>query len=155
MGGLAGYISGTFSATGCVVDGLSIQNYDSGGKDKFGFKANGEVGGAFGFLAANSTISGCYVKNTTLNCVGVNNGKVLWSFKYAGRHVNEFIGDIRTTSGQTIRITLDENNFTGNSYKNRKDQYSGCKYIGHCYYTSINAFIAKIEDTKGTVYVNN
>ena len=155
MGGIAGYITGTFTATNCVVDGLSIQNYDSGGKDKFGFKANGEVGGAFGFLAANSTISGCYVKNTTLNCVGVNNGKALIFYKYAGRHVNEFIGDIRTTSGQIIRITLDENNFTGNLYKNRKDQYSGCKYIGHCYYTSINVYIAKIEDTKGTVYVNN
>ncbi|MEE1365242.1 MAG: DUF6562 domain-containing protein, partial [Muribaculaceae bacterium] len=152
MGGIAGYITGTFTATNCIVDGLSIQNYDSGGKDKLGFKANGEVGGAFGFIAANSTITGCYVKNTTLNCVGVNNGKVLFK-KYAGRHVNEFIGDIRTTSGQTISITLDEKNFTGNSYKNRKDQYSGCKYIGHCYYTYINALIAKIEDTKGTVYV--
>ena len=155
MGGIAGYITGTFTATNCVVDGLNIENYDSGGKDKLGFKANGEVGGAFGFIAANSTISGCYVKNTTLNCVGVNNGRVLVMFKYAGRHVNEFIGDIRTTSGQTIRITLEEKNFTENTYKNRKDQYSGCKYIGHCYYTSINAIIAKIEDTKGTVYVNN
>lgn len=155
MGGLAGYISGTFNATDCIVDGLSIENYDSGGKDVFGFKANGEVGGAFGFIAANATISNCYVKNTTLNCVGVNNGRALLVFKYAGRHVNEFIGDIRTTSGQTIRITLDENKFTGNSYKNRKDQYSGCKYIGHCYYTYINAIIKKIEDTKGTVYVND
>ena len=154
MGGIAGYITGTFNATNCSVDGLSIENYDSGGKDKLGFKANGEVGGAFGFIAANSTISGCYVKNTTLNCVGVNNGTVALFFKYAGRHVNEFIGDIRTTSGQKITITYDEKNFTGNVYKNRKDQYSGCKYIGHCYYTSINAFIAKIEDTKGTVSVN-
>ena len=155
MGGIAGYITGTFTATNCVVDGLNIQNYDSGGKDSFGFKANGEVGGAFGFLAANATISGCYVKNTTLNCVGVNNGKVLWTLKYAGRHVNEFIGDIRTTAGQTIRITLDEKNFTGNTYKNRKDQYSGCKYIGHCYYTSIGALGMGIYDTKGTVYVND
>ncbi len=154
MGGIAGYITGTFSATNCNVDGLSIENYDSGGKDSFGFKANGEVGGAFGFIAANATISGCYVKNTTLNCTGVNNGRALVLFKYAGRHVNEFIGDIRTTSGQTIRITYDEKNFTGNSYKNRKDQYSECKFIGHCYYTNINAIIAKIEDTKGTVYVN-
>lgn len=155
MGGIAGYITGTFTATNCLVDGLSIENYDSGGKDKLGFKANGEVGGAFGFIAANATISGCYVKNSTLNCRGVNNGRALVFFKYAGRHVNEFIGDIRTTAGQTIRITLDEKNFTGNTYKNRKDQYAECKYIGHCYYTSINAGIAKIEDTKGTVYVND
>ena len=90
-----------------------------------------------------------------MNCVGVNNGKVLWTLKYAGRHVNEFIGDIRTTAGQTIRITLDEKNFTGNTYKNRKDQYSGCKYIGHCYYTSIGALGMGIYDTKGTVYVND
>lgn len=151
MGGIAGYMTGTFTATNCVVDGLNIENYDSGGKDSFGFKANGEVGGAFGFLAANATISGCYVKNTTLNCVGVNNGRALIFFKYAGRHVNEFIGDIRTPAGQTIRITLEENNFTGNTYKNRKDQYSGCKYIGHCYYTTI----LTIQDTKGTVYVND
>lgn len=150
MGGIAGYITGTFTATNCIVDGLSIENYDSGGKDNLGFKANGEVGGAFGFIAANSTISGCYVKNTTLNCKGVNNGRVLVLFKYAGRHVNEFIGDIRTTSGQKIEIFYDASNFTGNTYKNRKDQYSGCKYIGHCYYTSI----ATIKDTKGTVYVN-
>ena len=150
MGGIAGYISGTFKATDCIVDGLSIENYDSGGKDSLGFKANGEVGGAFGFIAANSTISGCYVKNTTLNCIGVNNGRVLVLFKYAGRHVNEFIGDIRTTSGQSINITYTESNFSGNSYKNRKDQYSGCKYIGHCYYTSI----LTINDTVGTVTVN-
>ena len=150
MGGIAGYITGTFNATGCIVDGLSIENYDSGGKDSLGFKANGEVGGAFGFIAANSTISGCYVKNTTLNCIGVNNGTVLVFFKYAGRHVNEFIGDIRTTSGQSINITYTESNFSGNSYKNRKDQYSGCKYIGHCYYTSI----LSIKDTVGTVTVN-
>lgn len=151
MGGIAGYITGTFNATNCTVDGLSIENYDSGGKDNLGFKANGEVGGAFGFIAANSTISGCYVKNTTLNCIGVNNGRVLAFFKYAGRHVNEFIGDIRTTSGQKITITYDETQFAGNVYKNRKDQYSGCKYIGHCYYTSI----LTINDTQGTVYVNN
>ena len=154
MGGLAGYITGTFSATGCVVDGLSIENYDSGGKDSFGFKANGEVGGAFGFIAANATISGCYVKNTTLNCVGVNNGKVFLTKKYAGRHVNEFIGDIRTTSGQTITITYDEKNFSNNTYKNRKDQYSQCKYIGHCYYTSISVLGIGITDTMGKVYVN-
>ena len=150
MGGIAGYITGTFNATNCSVDGLSIENYDSGGKDSFGFKANGEVGGVFGFIAANSTISDCYAKNTTLNCIGVNNGRALLFFKYAGRHVNEFIGDIRTTSGQTITITYNEKEFTGNVYKNRKDQYSGCKYIGHCYYTSI----LTINDTKGTVYVN-
>lgn len=150
MGGIAGYITGTFNATNCSVDGLSIENYDSGGKDSFGFKANGEVGGVFGFIAANSTIRDCYAKNTTLNCIGVNNGKALVIFKYAGRHVNEFIGDIRTTSGQTITITYNEKEFTGNVYKNRKDQYSGCKYIGHCYYTSI----LTINDTKGTVYVN-
>lgn len=150
MGGIAGYITGTFNATNGSVDGLSIENYDSGGKDSFGFKANGEVGGVFGFIAANSTISDCYAKNTTLNCIGVNNGRALLFFKYAGRHVNEFIGDIRTTSGQTITITYNEKEFTGNVYKNRKDQYSGCKYIGHCYYTSI----LTINDTKGTVYVN-
>lgn len=155
MGGIAGYITGTFTATNCTVDGLSIENYDSGGKDKLGFKANGEVGGAFGFIAANSTISGCYVKNTTLNCIGVNNGRALFLFKYAGRHVNEFIGDIRTTSGQEIVITLDEKEFTGNTYKSRKDQYSECKYIGHCYYTDVNAVVAKIQDTKGTVSVND
>lgn len=155
MGGIAGYITGTFNASNCIVDGLSIENYDSGGKDNLGFKANGEVGGAFGFIAANSTITGCYVKNTTLNCVGIDNGKVLVFLKYAGRHVNEFIGDIRTTSGQTIRISYTESDFTGNTYKNRKDQYSECKYIGHCYYTSVNALVAKIEDTKGIVYVND
>ena len=72
--------------------------------------------------------------------------------KYAGRHVNEFIGDIRTTSGQTI--TYDEKNFSNNTYKNRKDQYSQCKYIGHCYYTSISVFGIGITDTMGKVYVN-
>ncbi len=156
MGGIAGYIVSDLNCTDCVVDGLAIQNYDSGGKDSFGFKANGEVGGMFGFVAANATISGCYVKNTTLNCVGVNNGRVLFAFKYAGRHINEFIGDIRTTSGQTIKITYTDSDFTGNQYKNRKDQYSGCNKIGHCYYTNISVPVIGIgiTDTKGSVTVN-
>ncbi len=68
MGGIAGYIVSNLNCTNCSVDGLSIENYDSGGKDSFGFKANGEVGGMFGFIAANANISGCYVKNTILDC---------------------------------------------------------------------------------------
>lgn len=161
IGGIAGYVTADLTCTACSVDGLSIENYDSGGKDKLGFKANGEVGGMFGFIAANATISGSFVKNTILDCIGVNNGKILW-YKYAGRHVNEFIGDIRTTNAQNIVITYNDTDFIGNEYKDangngkggRKDQYSQCNKIGHCYYTSINAVIAKIEDKKGTVTVN-
>ncbi len=162
MGGIAGYIPADLEATNCVVDELSIENYDSGGKDSFGFKANGEIGGMFGFIASNTTIYGCYVRNTKLDCIGVDNGRALKIFKYAGRHVNEFIGDIRTTNGQNIVITYNDTDFSGNEYRDvngngkggRKDQYSKCNKIGHCYYTSINAIIAKIEDKKGTVTVN-
>ena len=48
----------------------------------------------------------------------------------------------------------DEKNFSNNTYKNRKDQYSQCKYIGHCYYTSISVLGIGITDTMGKVYVN-
>lgn len=163
MGGIAGYITGTFTAKDCTVDGLTIENYDSGGKDALGFKANGEVGGMFGFLAANATISGCSVVNTKLDCIGVDNGKIVKYFKYSGRHVNEFIGDIRTTGGQTITITYSDNAFSNNTYSDvnsnsiggREDHYGECYYIGNCYYTDISIGSIGIKDTKGTVTVNS
>lgn len=161
IGGISGYVVSDLNCMDCSVDGLTIENYDSGGKDDFGFKANGEVGGMLGFVAANATISGCYVKNAILDCIGVDNDRILF-FKYAGRHVNEFIGDIRTTAGQKINITYNDSDFTNNQYKDangdkkggRKDLYSGCNKIGHCYYTDISVFGIGITDTRGTVTVN-
>ena len=128
-----------------------------------GFKANGEVGGMFGFLAANETISGCSVVNTRLDCIWVDNGKIVKYFKYSGRHVNEFIGDIRTTGGQTITITYSDNAFSNNTYSDvnsnsiggREDHYGECYYIGNCYYTDISIGSIGIKDTKGTVTVNS
>ncbi len=176
MGGIAGYIPATnFTATGCTVDGLSIENYSNGIEDstfediglsglvgKKGFTANGEIGGMFGFLVSNATISGCWVRNTKMDCVGVKNGTLMFLFKYSGRHVNEFIGDIRTINGEVINITYDSSDFTGNQYGDfngngeggEKHTFKGCDKIGNCYYTNISIAGKGIIDTKGKLYVN-
>ncbi len=163
MGGIAGYIPATtFTASNCSVDGLSIENYNPGLEDQYGFTANGEIGGMFGFICSNATISGCWVKNTKLDCVGVNNGYVALIFKYSGRHINEFIGDIRTISAENIVITYTDSDFTGNAYGDfngdgkggREDHFSGCDKIGNCYYTDISIGSYGIQDKKGTLTVN-
>lgn len=163
MGGIVGYIAGTkLIATDCSVSGLEIVSDKKQYADKnllfsiFGIKTNGEIGGMFGFLAAHAEISGCSVKNTSLDCIGCENGSIglFTKQKYAGRHVNVFIGDIRTTNGQTIDIQYNSADFSGNIYKNRKDEYSQCKLIGHLYYTDISYLGYEIKDTKGTVRVS-
>lgn len=128
MGGLFGYVAASqFNVSNCSVTGYSIENYNSGKKDSFGFLANGEVGGMIGFLQANSEIKNCNVTNTAFNCLGVDNGPAEGLYALlgtiAGRHVNGFIGDIRTPSAQVIKLSNCTTN--GNTFSNRtEDKYS-------------------------------
>lgn len=153
MGGLFGYVAASqFNVSDCSVTSYSIENYNSGKKDSFGFLANGEVGGMIGFLQANSEIKNCDVFDTAFNCFGVNNGVV------AGRHVNGFIGDIRTPSAQVIKLSNCV--ASGNTFSNRaEDKYtyrSGLSKItvdivGCCYY--VNSGVG-FTDECGKLYVN-
>lgn len=181
MGGLFGYIaSPQFNVSGCSVDKYTIENYNSGKKDSFGFLANGEVGGMFGFLSANAEIKNCKVTNSSFKCIGVNNGYAGGIYalagKVAGRHVNGFIGDIRTTSGQIIKIN--NCSTSGNSFLNgyrSEDKYSHSYYlkngeysvtwswgsekktdetelIGCCYFINFEIII---KDTCGQLYIDD
>ena len=106
---------------------------------------NGEAGGLIGFLQnSDSDIDNCSVTNTQINCSGQDNKTVvanvysenqfdrnnLWKANktitakgettIAGRHVNQFIGDVvsySSTEGGT-NYTVDITNYTvsGNSY---------------------------------------
>jgi hypothetical protein len=141
----------------------------------------GECGGLIGFLNAKSaTISDCSVTNTQINCTGQENKEVAVNvFKssnyvanayksgvstfmlayttVAGRHVNQFIGDIRslrTESQQengTGEYTTNITNYTvsGNSYNgvaaDSTNDYSHnyasgqyCPVVGCAYYTGVD-----------------
>lgn len=163
-GGLFGYIAASqFIVSDCSVDSYTFKNYNSGKKDKFGFFANGEIGGMFGFIIANSEISNCNVTNSSFNCEGVNNNPIA-----AGRHVNGFIGDIRTASGQTIKINkcaTRGNSFpseyrTEDKYKYKsggslvKPQYTTIDIIGCCYYINLSLGNIGIKDTQGKLYID-
>lgn len=81
---------------------LSFENYDSEVVSG-GFKANGEIGGLIGFIQVNdastvNTISNCYVKENSFNCV-------TYSASAWDRSVAPFIGDIRTSKAGRVNIT--------------------------------------------------
>ena len=91
---------------------------------------------------APATISNCSVNQTTMNCIGQNDKWLIITIP--GRHVNDFIGDIRLDGGQ--RVDLIGNTVSGNSFTNRKkDTHSSkCAIVGKCY---------KISGTAGSVYI--
>ena len=172
IGGLCGAVFAKIDCDGSSVDNYTIENYNSEIEDDLGFLANGEIGGLIGFISADATIDDCSVTNTDLNCIGVND-KWYVIATISGRHVNEYIGDIRTTSGQTIEI----NNYTisGNTYKNRKDIYSYKKQtgtsggwfptpiyttytvpiVGKCYYIDISVGSIGITDKQGILKIDD
>ena len=132
------------------------------------FYPHGEVGGLIGFVSSNTTIEKCNVKDSEINCYGLDDVEadiipnqaasilsVLGYYFVPGRHVSTFIGDIRTIDGETIQI----NNCKVDSKTKctrRWDKYCWTTvskvhktypYIGSCYYV---AFM----DTIGTVFVD-
>jgi hypothetical protein len=73
MGGLCGGIFSTVTCSNSSVQNYHFENYDSEVVSG-GFKANGEIGGLIGFIQVNdastvNTISNCYVKENSFNCV--------------------------------------------------------------------------------------
>ena len=132
MGGLVGRVhGGTFTCTGCTVDNCILENYNAKDDDVFDiskevsgvtatayavFGTSGEAGGLIGFLCTTANISDCAVTNTIMNCFGQRDQEIKLTanvsgiqgagyFLVAGRHVNEFIGDIRTIYGENISIS--------------------------------------------------
>lgn len=182
-GGLYGRLTtGTFNVSNCSVDGMTIRNYDSGFKEDFlnadfgagtmtiEFESDGEIGGLIGFITgANTTITNCSVKNCNFYCTGETDWELnlfLIAAKVPGRHINPFIGDIRTTAGETVLI----NNYTisNNNMHTSETSLHGEKFMNHKYkeYKAwggktwdcvgfVYAVTVKFNDVPGTVKINN
>ena len=146
MGGLLGGSWGTLTVENCSVENYYIQNRlvdcinaylqeESGISCYAEFYTEGECGGLIGFLSRNSTISNCSVKETKMKCYGQADKEVafegtlafmLGKMKIAGRHVNQYIGDIRTESKNEtniITVNIIDPIVSGNSYIGSTDIY--------------------------------
>ena len=166
---VANYYKMETTSSGMVIDGLQW------------WYTAGECGGLIGFLnAKNATISNCSVTNTQINCTGQPNKDVvanIWSesawtagaYKsgvsikgnatttIAGRHVNQFIGDIRSlrteaqveaNSGEYTTIisnyTVSGNSYNGvsadstNAYNHEYASGAYCPVVGCAYYTGVD-----------------
>ncbi len=109
----------TTTIAGMQVSGTATQT----------FITSGEVGGLIGFIKGNAEITHCSVKNSVINCYGqpdletrlravVGTSGSLDGYGYylvAGRHVNQFIGDLYPIGISTV-ITLQNNTISNNSY---------------------------------------
>lgn len=132
----------------CSVNDCYIENYNcKEHQEDFGygvkFYSPGEVGGLIGFVENFATISNCHVKGTTINAFGQNDQKAYYVITIPGRHVGQFIGDIRTSDDEKDKIVLTNCTVDSNTKcTNRWDQHSKCKMIGKVYY---------LLDSKGTV----
>lgn len=148
LGGLLGGSWGTLTVENCSVENYYIQNHEVNCINKYYKDANdgkvtceaefyteGECGGLIGFIARNSTITECAVINTKMKCFGQNdqkapvkyNGIEVTTCKIAGRHVNQFIGDIRTESSDKnalITVNIVEPVVSGNIYVGSGYMYS-------------------------------
>ena len=141
MGGLLGGSWGTLTVENCSVENYWIENHEVNCINKYyksaasgavtcsaEFYTEGECGGFIGFIAKNATIANCSVKDTKMKCYGQADQKVkfgglggslLGKMCIAGRHVNQFIGDIRTQSedeSNPISVNIVEPVVSGNFY---------------------------------------
>ena len=163
MGGLCGGIFSTVTCSNSSVQNYHFENYDSEVVSG-GFKANGEIGGLIGFIQVNdastvNTISNCYVKENSFNCV-------TYSASAWDRSVAPFIGDIRTSKAGRVNITSCSiqgiNTYTNAStgaaatFDQHKKKTGGSIFnpvytyyplVGQCYYV---LFL----DKKGSVYID-
>lgn len=145
------------------------------------FNSAGEVGGLIGFIVTAADIDDCTVTNTTLNATGQPDNKdgvkvtgpvsyekrsllsTKWSqqnknanmtlaFTIAGRHVNKFIGDIRTC--YTTDVVTVDNCYADdtNIYLQESNQQSystgTCPIVGCAYYVGGNIRIAGADSNK-------
>jgi hypothetical protein len=134
----------------CTVNDCYIENYNcKEHQEDFGygvkFYSPGEVGGLIGFVENFATISNCHVKGTTIYAFGQNDQKALLFVTIPGRHVGQFIGDIRTSDDEKDKIVLTNCTVDSNTKcTNRWDKHSKCNIIGRVYYVTL-------LDSKGTV----
>lgn len=158
----------------------------------------GECGGLIGFLEAHSaTISNCSVTNTAVNCTGQPNKDVIaniWAASaytegaytsgvsikgnatttIAGRHINQFIGDVRSRRTETqaengtgeYTMTISDYTVSGNTYNGvsadglndyNHNYASGnyCEIAGCVYYVGVDiGSIKHVNECAGTFTFN-
>ena len=159
----------------------------------------GECGGLIGFVQCSqkADIINCSVTNTQLNCFGQENktvvANVIRSSRYtgikedsndqitaqgttliAGRHVNQFIGDVVSvrksdsdTNTYVVNIknyNVSNNSYNGelasstNKYNHEYKNGSYCDAVGCAYYVGVEAdfkiFILHVKDYAGTLTFN-
>lgn len=136
--------------TNCTVNDCYVENYDcKEHKEEFGggiakFYTPGEVGGFVGFVENFATISNCHVRGTTIHAFGQDNQWALLVPIY-GRHVGQFIGDIRTSDSEKDKIVLTNCTVDSNTKcTQRWDKHGKCNMIGCVYRITL-------LDKKGTV----
>lgn len=152
---IAGRVTSLTMATikDCSVNNCYIENYDcKDHAESFGnsiisttFYTPGEVGGFIGFVENFATISNCHVKGTTIYAFGQDNKKVLVFYTVYGRHIGQFIGDIRTSDDEKDKIVLTNCTVDSNTKCTKRwDKHNKCNMIG-CVYS------LPLLDSKGTV----
>ena len=170
VGGFIGFVTSETTASldcsKCSVISSTIENIESSAVDRFGnsyvyadFNPQGEVGGLIGFIGNDVVITDCHVTNCNINCYGQDKKTAAGIFAVPGRHVNRFIGDIRTINGDIIKIlgcTAENNSF---GIRDEDTQYNQFNLVGRCYYIEIGInmpFIGKVGvfDTKGKLFVD-
>jgi hypothetical protein len=160
----------------------------------------GECGGLIGFVSAKTAnITNCSVTNCNINCTGQENKEVVVNVfsasKYpespfqsgvttfmlakttvAGRHINQFIGDIRSQRTETQQengtgeytttisdYTVSGNKYNGvaaesvNTYNHEYASGSYCPVVGCAYYTGVdmNIFVnIHVQHCAGTLTFN-
>ena len=157
----------------------------------------GECGGLIGFLhAKTATVSNCSVTNSRINCTGQPNKDVIanvWkkssytagAYKsgasvygtatttIAGRHVNQFIGDLRSSrtetqanngTGEYTTVISDYvvsgNTYNGvsadgaNDYNHNYASGKYCEVVGCAYYTGVDILSSHVSECAGTFTFN-
>lgn len=158
----------------CSVTNCYVENYKcednletfSGGSGSItvtaDFYSYGEIGGLIGFVMNKATISNCSVSKTKLHAYGQNNksatitGLGIKVGTIAGRHVNEFIGDIRCVKSQEVLIT--NCSIYGNEYGQDKHTHTKGNTvlaIGQAYYVGGKFIFIEFGEAKGTLNVQN
>lgn len=180
IGTLGARISGTSTLKNNSVNNCYVENYEcniserfeSGPKEMSGVKIknvyadfypHGEVGGMYGFIQGNSSMTNLHINNTIVDAFGQDDKSAkiqgegflgsmaaltLQGFGYylvPGRHVSTMIGNIRATGTVTLTgCSVDANTKCTNRHDKHNNTYN---YIGQ-------AYIVKFLDSEGSVTVD-
>ena len=211
IGGLLGGSWGTLTVENCSVENYWIENHEVNCLNAYEIKktkdmgflgtceitcyaefyTEGECGGLIGFIAKNASVTGCSVKDTKMKCFGQCdqsapikvNGDKWFTYMIPGRHVNQFIGDIRTQSSSSndkVTVTITNPTVSGNIYVGSGYMYdkridnvelsadsaeattydynhswsnNSTKYVGSAYYIGADFLSMHEGDYKGEVKI--